>query len=238
MTMILGIDVETTGLDPEKDEVIELGFALWDWEKRKPVVCGSYLIQPRAPLSEEIKKITGISDDDFNYQNSQQVAWRELSKFIDKSDYLMAHNAAFDRSFVSKCVPVYIDTIGFAEKIWIDTLIDIDYDQSKAKHKNLTYLSATHGFVNPFPHRALFDVLSMLKVASNYDLNAMVDSARSPLITLVALVSFDKKDAAKALGFNWNPNDKRWEMKIKKFQADKLLKDSAFKNAEFKVIEV
>lgn len=228
--MILGIDVETTGLDPEKDEVIELGFALWDWEKKKPVVCWSFLLQPSKPLSEEVKAVTGIDDSDFEFQNAFPYAWQELQRAISKCDYIMAHNAQFDKAFIDNFFKGYNQfTHG---KQWIDTLVDIDFDKHKSKYKNLTYLGATHEFINPFSHRALFDVLSMLKIASNYDLNAMVESAFSPMITVTALVSFDQKEEAKRFGFNWNATDKKWEMKIKKVQLDKIRNEFTFKVIE------
>lgn len=217
MTLILGVDVETTGLDSAKDEVIELGYALWDWNKRKPIVCGSFLIQPSAPLTEEIKLVTGIDDGDFNFQNEFRLSWEKFLQVEKYADYLMAHNATFDRSFVEKSLSSL--DMRPVDKIWIDTLVDIDFDKQKSKYKNLTYLSATHGFVNPFPHRALFDVLSMLKVASNYDLGPMVLSAASPLILVNALVDFNGRDEAKKAGFIWNPVDKKWEMRIKKITA-------------------
>ena len=37
-----------------------------------------------------------------------------------------------------------------------------------------------HGFLNPFPHRAVTDVMSMLKIASQYDLDRMADLAKLP----------------------------------------------------------
>lgn len=234
MTLVLGVDVETTGLDPKSDEVIELGYALWDWGKRKPIVCGSFLMQPSRPLTEEIKLVTGIEDGDFDFQSEYRLSWEKFLEVEKHADYLMAHNATFDKAFVEKSLSSL--EMRPVNKTWIDTLVDIEFDKQKSKYKNLTYLAATHGFVNPFPHRALFDVLSMLKIASNYDLGPMALSAVSPMITVHALVDFNGRDEAKKAGFIWNPNDKKWEMKIKKLQLDKIKGDFNFKITETQLI--
>ncbi len=97
----------------------------------------------------------------------------------------------------------------------IDTMIDLPFDEKIHGSKKLTHLAATHGFLNPFPHRAVFDVLTMLKMASYYDLKTILARNASPTVTVVARVSFDDKDKAKALGFHWEATSKTWEKRYK-----------------------
>src|SRR5690606_9794451 len=104
-------------------------------------------------------------------------------------------------------------------KPWIDTKCDIP---QKGKSSSLVYMAADHGFVNPFPHRALHDVFTMLKLAGHYDLDEALQLARSPYITLVAEVSFDDRDKAKSAGFHWDPKRKLWTQRVRAKKAESM----------------
>jgi len=68
--------------------------------------------------------------------------------------------------------------------------------------RKLAHLAAEHGFLNPFAHRAVFDVLTMLKILSCYPIENVIISSNQPLMKLVALVAFDGRYKAKARGFS------------------------------------
>ena len=68
MAILLGIDVETSGLEPKVDRIIELGACTFDWDTKMPMQILSELIDPKMEndefkLPEEITKITGITDE-------------------------------------------------------------------------------------------------------------------------------------------------------------------------------
>jgi hypothetical protein len=50
----------------------------------------------------------------------------------------------------------------------------------------------------------------MLKVASNYDIDAIIASAQEPTLYVRAFVSFDEKEKAKVLQFHWSAQQKIW----------------------------
>ena len=221
---LLGIDFETCGLDPEKDRVIEVGAALWNTETKKATLVYNALIKG-IEVSPEITKLTGISNEELSrFGKPPEVVFLELLQLYFMDDAIVAHNGTeFDRKFfqaeIKRLAPHPNDDIDvFSEfedtKPWIDTLTDVDFEDDP-KHKNLTYLSAVHGFVNPFPHRAFSDALSMLKILSNYDINAVLDSASKPIVTLWANVHISDKDKPKGLGYRWEPLQKRWLKKVK-----------------------
>ena len=54
-------------------------------------------------------------------------------------------------------------------------------NDEKIKTRSLPYLAADHGFLNPFPHRALFDVMTMIQIAGMYDINEILKYADSPI---------------------------------------------------------
>ncbi len=60
MPKILIIDIETTGLDADKDKIIEFGAALCDWKTKKPVYLLSENIQFSGEIDPMITDLTGI----------------------------------------------------------------------------------------------------------------------------------------------------------------------------------
>lgn len=219
---ILGLDVETTGLDQNNDEITELGLVLWDWEAKKPLKLSNYLIKPNKPMSEEAQKVTGLTESDFAYAKPVEKVNEKLAWYLNEADYVMAHNAPFDKSFVTRT----FETELAKSKLWIDSRTDILYDDVLHRSKSLVTLAATHGFLNPFPHRAIFDTMTMLKIASNYDLNVMVFRANSPTVEVVSLAPFSQKDEVKAHGFYWDAERKVWFLNVK--QCDLELKEFPF----------
>jgi len=93
------IDVETTGLTPHYNGIIEIGIVKVKGLK----IIGKYstLINPGRQVPFYITQFTGITDDDvFNAPFFEDVA-EEISEFISGS-IITAHNLPFDRSFLNK----------------------------------------------------------------------------------------------------------------------------------------
>lgn len=205
---ILGVDFETTGLDSTKDRIIEIGAVLWEWETSKPLSLLSELVIVGEPLPEEITRITGITDADLSsFGIDEKAAFWQLCDMMQGCDYVMAHNGnAFDKLFFDQAAT----RLGrSAEKVWLDTKLDIKFPDHITT-RNLRHLASEHGFLNPFAHRAVFDVLTMLKVASLYDLDEIVSRALEPTLFVQALVSFEDKDKAKARGYYWHGPSRCW----------------------------
>jgi DNA polymerase-3 subunit epsilon len=231
--LVLGIDLEginediNSGVNIKKDRVIEIGAVLWDWTLAQPVQFISDLINEpdRLPISEEVANLTGISEElleEWGLKGeSIHASLHRLAALMDKADYFMAHNAhQYDLPMLEGMFKRY--DLQMPEKPWIDTLNDIEFP-SKINGRSMALLEHGHGFVNPFPHRAMTDVLSMLKIASQYPLTRMVKLATSPMVTIAASLSapnwkdqedverFNKiKNKVARSRFRWNPSDKTW----------------------------
>ena len=207
--LVLGLDLETTGLNPESDEIIEVGAVVWDTNRGTPVKIYSELVQSQTPVTEEITRITGIKNEDLRaWGVSPQEAFLNLEALAQKCEYIVAHNGLeFDKLFIDRYLATMPDIQ--LDLPWIDTMTDLPYPE-ELKTRKLSYVAAEHGFLNPFAHRSLFDVLTMMKVFSSYPLPDVIEFAKSPMVRIVAQVSFAEKDKAKNLGFRWDPNRKEW----------------------------
>jgi len=214
--LVLGLDLETTGLDFESDEIIEVGAAVWDTEQKKPLRVFSELVRPHQPVPEEITKITGISQDDIqSVGQAPEAVFKQLLDLADGCNYVVAHNGKdFDKRFLDKALKEFGMSLDLP---WIDTMFDIPFPDS-IKSRKLTHLCADHGFLNPFSHRAVFDVLSMFSVVSQYQFNEIEELYKSPQRKLIAKVSFEEKDKAKQAGFRWDPGQKHWYKTLKECQ--------------------
>lgn len=92
-------DFETTGLDSEIDQIIEIGALLV--EDGKPVKEFSTLVKPTVELEDTITKITGITKSMLEDQPAIEDVLPDFLRFFDGC-ILVAHNAEFDMGFLRK----------------------------------------------------------------------------------------------------------------------------------------
>ncbi|MFT3766345.1 MAG: 3'-5' exonuclease [Minicystis sp.] len=91
------IDTETTGRDPTKDRIIEIGVVLG--LKGEIVNRFSKLINPGCPIPAESTAVHGIKDADVAGMPAFAEIAQELVAFLGNA-IPAAYNAAFDRGFV------------------------------------------------------------------------------------------------------------------------------------------
>jgi DNA polymerase III epsilon subunit-like protein len=230
--LLLGIDFETTWTEPVSPMLArptEVGAVLYDTEDRKPkriysaLVCdGDY-----PPSPEALVKLTGITDQMLKDHGIGPASMLDsLNDLICECDYMVGHNGIeFDKViYEQECDRWAMRTV---DKPWIDTKTDVPYPE-EIKTRKLTYLAAEHGFANPFSHRALFDVLTMLNIMERYDFDEIIKLSHEPNVKVIASVSFKDKDLAKKRGYYWDGEEKIWAKVMKAKQAEKEKAEAPF----------
>ncbi len=91
------IDLETTGLEPTQDKIIEIGAVRFVNGVEKETF--ETLIDPERPIPDFITKLTGISDDQVKDSPKIDDKFEELQSFIGHSP-LIGHQVNFDISFL------------------------------------------------------------------------------------------------------------------------------------------
>lgn len=92
-------DLETTGLDPARHEIIEFGAIRVDCETDLQETFQT-LVKPRRAIPKTITRLTGISQDMVEVEGQTlEVALKEFSHFI-RDLPLVSFNAEFDMAFL------------------------------------------------------------------------------------------------------------------------------------------
>jgi DNA polymerase III subunit epsilon len=211
------VDVETTGLNPSENAIIELGlleFKFGDAGEFTPVISSMYssLQDPGEPLSDEVKQLTGLDD---TAVRGQEIDWSVVRRYWDRANLVIAHNAEFDRSFL-----MMRRELTDQAKHWACSVRHIDWRAKKFSSAKLNYLAADHGFVNPFAHRALFDCATTYRLISPH-LEELMKSSHEPEIEISAFGSpFESKDVLRANGYRWDAQERVWRKKVSPSRLD------------------
>ena len=215
------IDVETTGLSHSTDQVIEVGLRQFKFNRTTGEILSlgtsySAFQDPGEPLSEEIKQLTGITDEQLK---GQSIDWERVNQLVQSSHLVIAHNASFDRPFIDQSVT------HSGNKIWACTLKQIDWAKKGFSSPKLDLLSIYHGYFTD-SHRALNDADSLLYLLSFQDSATqapyfleLLDNAKKPTVHVIASNSpFESKDHLKNRNYRWDGQNKFWSKHLEKEQ--------------------
>lgn len=204
---ILGLDFETTGIDPLKDRPVEYAFVVWDVENRRPlgIENGFCFTEGMPEISEGAKKVHKLEGSFITrvgkpHKFMLESFWELMGRY--SIDYVVAHNG---RGFDFPMLNAENERHGFRllEKcFWLDTMTDVPYPADVSTRK-LSYLATEHGLFNPYPHRAFSDVLTMLQVLGKYPFPLVLEERSMPTTVVAARVSYDDREEAKTQGFKW-----------------------------------
>lgn len=149
----VAVDLETTGLEFEKDEIIEV--ALVRFENGEPKDNLDFLVKPTsAVLRPFIEKLTGISTADLESAESFADVAGKICKFIGDSP-LVAHNALFDSKFLKTALlKVGID---YESHVFWDSLTFSRIAYQDAPNHRLETLVQMLNIERSRAHRALPD---------------------------------------------------------------------------------
>lgn len=200
------VDVETTGLDSERHEIVELAMVPFTYgldgeifEVGEPF---HGLRQPADPIPPELTAIHGITNE---MVAGRSIDPEAVSRFAAGASLVIAHNAAFDRRFLER----FCET--FTTKPWGCSMSQIDWAADGHEGARLVHLAAGTGFFYE-KHRAVHDCLAAIELLGRSlastgqpALAQLLERARRPSWRIWAEnAPYDLKDVLKARGYRWN----------------------------------
>jgi len=156
------LDVETTGLSARTEEVVELAVCLFDFRRDSGEiiqVVDTYvgLREPGVAISAGAAHVHGLRMKDLC---GKRLDNGRVEKMIQQADFIVAHNARFDRSFVSKLFP------SSGKKQWLCSMSGVDWYGKGFSSRGLQNLLQSHGICIKRAHRAEDDVQAALALLS------------------------------------------------------------------------
>ncbi len=142
------LDLETTGLDPARDRVIEVGAVAFTPEGITASM--ESLVNPGRSVPEPVLRLTGIKPEDLRGAATEEAALAELGQFL-RGRQPVGHGARLDVDFLTAAghwdeAAEILDTLDLARILM----------PGAASH-SLPLLATDLGFSQPRPHRALDD---------------------------------------------------------------------------------
>ena len=150
----IAIDLETTGLNPKTERIIEIGAA----RVEDGIVVQTYstFVNPERELDARIRELTGICDDDLKDAPVLDTVLPELLAFCGELP-LLGHHVIFDFSFLKRAA---VNRKYTFEHAGLDTLKICRHFMPEEEKKNLA-AACRYFAVDPGEsHRALSDALA------------------------------------------------------------------------------
>lgn len=206
------LDTEVTGLDVDKDEVIEFGAIIFTFTKDggniSPIKYLHCYNEPRKAITEDITKITGITNE---MVRGKVLDIATIEAALDSCDIVIAHNAAFDRPMLERVSRKFVD------KYWGCSMSQVNWGTSTRK---LEYILFTMGYFYK-AHNALTDCKAGLFAIAQGGLREILDASRKASYHVWAISApFEVKDDLKARKYFWSKDANAWHKEIAADDAD------------------
>lgn len=210
------VDVETNGLNPQAHTIIELAIKkvavnIENGDLLEVLEEYESFNDPGVELDKNIIQITGITDDQLI---GQSIDWIKVNEIFSTTDFILSHNARFDRSFIDK----------FSNqsplKIWSCSINHIDWLKHGFVGKSQEMLAVYHGFFYE-THRAMSDVNALINLLSlknqehNYFFEILNTYKQPYCIIKAANSSINKKDILRLNKYFWDANERVWKKIIR-----------------------
>jgi len=95
----ISLDLETTGLEPGSDAIIEIGALRFEGERVLDTF--SSFVNPGRKIPRFITELTGITDDDVKYAPGVHLISSQLVEFVGRAP-IIGHNIGFDLAFLRR----------------------------------------------------------------------------------------------------------------------------------------
>lgn len=234
------LDTETTGMDPDEDQVIELALVPFEYDSEGNIyrVLPAYnaFQDPGISIPEIITQITGITDE---MVKGESIDLAQVSKILADAVIVIAHNARFDRPFVENLLD------DFKDIAWACSIADVEWNKEGFEGVKLEFLAYKYNFFYE-GHRATIDCQAGIELLSRslpksgeQVLKQLLRNARRTDIRLWAEgAPFDRKDILKKRGYRWSPGEhgkrKAWYKDLPEAELEdemKYLNDSIYSRA-------
>lgn len=199
------LDTETTGLDTATAKIIEIALLPVYYNSALEIVDVGIpytaLQDPGEPLSEEVRRVTGLTDE---MLKGQSIDWEIADTMIAVSNIDVAHNAAFDRPLIERYCP------SAAKKAWACTANEIPWKADGFPSTALWAIAYHLGYFFD-AHRAMGDVNALASILALTKFKTLIESARRTHYRVFATGSpFGEKDRLKARGYKWDDKGRVW----------------------------
>jgi len=165
-------DLETTGLNPENDEIIEIGLVRLEMGN----IAGTFhsLVRPGRPLPVKIKRLTGLDDQKLCSSPTIDLVLPEAINFIGGSP-VVGHNVSFDAGFLSAALGRFLPNLLYDTRELARLVLPGAFSY------RLGSLCASLGIDMPVQHRALDDAVAtarlflvLMERLKEFDLNILI----------------------------------------------------------------
>ena len=206
------LDVETTGLDVNECEMINIAMVQFTYDMTGRIHSVVNFVdefqQPKDPIPEQASKVNGITDERVKGKAFNMTKIRNM---INSSEILIAHQAQFDRRFMSKVFPEVND------KIWCCTLTQVEWEKDFGlKAKDLSWIGTNFGFFFD-AHLALPDCWATLEILNKknsedqFILSYLLDTLNKKQSLIKCIGSpFPKNNDLKSKDYHYSGDEKCW----------------------------
>ena len=211
------VDTETTGINPDKDAIIELGMVLFEFDAEtgdayRVIASFDQLEDPGFPIPPDSTAVHGITDE---MVAGQRINDADVLQFLEGVSIVIAHNSKFDRVFLEKRLPV------FEALPWGCSLAQVDWSAEGIASAKLDYIAYQYGFFYE-AHRAEEDCFALLEIlqqplpkSGDLVMKSILDRLGQKSYQVFATGSpFETKDMLKARGYRWDGDRKSWHITV------------------------